>query len=122
MMGDRMKKIGPWLSGALAGLINGLFGAGGGMLLLPLLSRTTELKGHALFASCVCVILPMSLVSAGIYFFRDGAFVTESLPYLIGGAVGGVLAGCVMKKLPTLWLRRGMGAVILWGGLRLLLL
>lgn len=119
--GDLMKKYGPLLSGAAAGIVNGLFGAGGGMVLLPLLSRTTKLQQHALFASCVCIILPLSLVSAGVYYFRDGSFTAESLPYLLGGAAGGILAGLVLKKLPTQWLHRALGAFILWGGLRLLL-
>ena len=115
------KRYGAALSGAAAGVANGLFGAGGGMVLLPLLSRLTELDGHECFASCVCIILPLSVVSAGVYLLRGGEFVMEAVPYLIGGAVGGVIAGLVLRKLPTKWLHRVLGVFILWGGLRLLL-
>ena len=115
------KQYGAALSGAAAGLANGLFGAGGGMVLLPLLSRLTELDGHECFASCVCIILPLSLVSAGVYALRGGSFATESVPYLIGGALGGVSAGRRLQRLPTKWLHRVLGAFILWGGARLLL-
>ena len=114
-------KIGPILSGAAAGLANGLFGAGGGMVLLPLLSHTTDLKPREVFANCVCIILPLSLVSAAVYFLRGGTFITEAVPYLIGGAGGGVIAGLLLKGLPTLWLHRIFGLLILWGGFRLLL-
>lgn len=114
-------RYGAALCGAAAGLANGLFGAGGGMVLLPLLSRLTEVKGHESFASCVCIILPLSLVSAGVYALRGGSFALESVPYLIGGALGGVIAGLVLKRLPTKWLHRILGAFILWGGARLLL-
>ena len=114
-------RCGAALCGAAAGLANGLFGAGGGMVLLPLLTRLTELEGHESFASCVCIILPLSLVSAGIYALRGGGFALESLPYLIGGAIGGVIAGLLLKRLPTKWLHRVLGAFILWGGARLLL-
>lgn len=117
----KTKKWGAWLCGAAAGIANGIFGAGGGMVLLPLLSRLTELEGHQAFASCVCIILPLSLVSAGVYALRGGSFVMESIPYLIGGAIGGVIAGLILKKLPTKWLHRVLGAFILWGGIRLLL-
>ena len=120
-MGRFLKKYGPWLSGAAAGAANGLFGAGGGMVLLPLLSRTTDLKQYEVFASGVCIILPLSVVSAGVYLLRGGEFVMEAVPYLIGGAVGGVVAGLVLRKLPTRWLHRVLGVFILWGGLRLLL-
>ena len=114
-------RYGAALCGAAAGLANGLFGAGGGMVLLPLLSRLTELDGHECFASCVCIILPLSLVSAGVYALRGGSFAMESVPYLIGGALGGVIAGLLLKRLPTKWLHRILGAFILWGGARLLL-
>lgn len=117
---QKLKKIGPWLSGAAAGIVNGLFGAGGGMVLLPLLTHTTDLKEHETFASCVCIVLPLSLVSAGVYLLRGGEFGSSSVPYLIGGAIGGVLAGLFLKKLPTKWLHRILGIFILWGGYRLL--
>lgn len=119
---ERFKKHwGAWVSGALAGVANGLFGAGGGMVLLPLLRRLTGLDGHEGFASCVCIILPLSLVSAGVYALRGGHFALEALPYLLGGAAGGVIAGLTLRRLPTLWLHRLLGAFILWGGARLLL-
>ncbi len=110
-----------WLAGTAAGLVNGLFGAGGGMVLLPLLEKTTRLKQHEIFASCVCIILPICVVSAAVYLLRGGTFAAQSVPYLIGGAVGGVIAGLTLRKLPTKWLHRALGAFILWGGIRLLL-
>lgn len=117
-----MKKYGgALLCGAAAGIVNGLFGAGGGMVLLPLLSLTTDLKPRECFACSVCIILPLSLVSAAVCLLRGGTFVPESLPYLIGGAGGGVLAGLLLKRLPTALLHRALGVFILWGGLRLLL-
>ena len=36
------------------------------------------------------------------------------------GAIGGVLAGMFGKKIPTVWLHRGLGILILWGGIRYL--
>lgn len=116
----RKKRLAPWLNGAAAGLVNGLFGAGGGMVLLPLLSRTTDLEQHELFACSVCIILPISLVSAGVYLLRGGSFLSEAVPYLIGGVLGGAVAGLTLRKLPTKWLHRALGVFILWGGVRLL--
>ena len=46
-------------AGAAAGLVNGLFGGGGGMVLLPLLNRWCRVEGKRGFATCVAVILPL---------------------------------------------------------------
>ena len=66
-----MQKRGTWLraglTGAAAGAVNGLFGAGGGMLLLPLLHRLTDLREHEAFACSVCTMLPLSVVSLVVY-------------------------------------------------------
>lgn len=115
------KNYGAALAGAAAGLANGLFGAGGGMLLLPLLERLTDLNPRERFASSVCIILPLCLVSVAVYWLRGGAFSGEAVPYLIGGALGGLIAGLLLKRLPTKLLHRVMGALIVWGGLRLVL-
>ncbi len=114
-------KLGAAVSGLMAGLVNGLFGAGGGMLLLPLLTHLCGLKAHEAFACSVCVILPLSLVSLGVYFLHGSLDFMQALPYLIGGAAGGVIAGLLLKKLSAVWLHRALGLLIVWGGLRLLL-
>ena len=51
-MSDKGKNM---LAGAAAGLVNGLFGGGGGMVLLPLLSRWGTLDQKKAFATCVAL-------------------------------------------------------------------
>ena len=43
-----------------------------------------------------------------------------ALPYLIGGAAGGVLAGLWFRKIPAKALHLILGGVILAGGVRLI--
>ena len=45
-------------SAVLAGAANGCFGGGGGMVLLPLLTRWCRVEEKTAFATCVAVILP----------------------------------------------------------------
>ena len=109
------------LTGGLAGLANGLFGSGGGLFLVPLLTQWTHLDQRKAFATSVGVILPLSLVSAGVYFFRGGIDLAAAFPYLLGGFAGGLLSGKLFHKVPLPFLRRAFGALILYGGIRAVL-
>ena len=54
------------LGGFGAGVINGLLGAGGGMVVVPLLSAL-GVRGKKSHATALMVIVPLSLVSAILY-------------------------------------------------------
>lgn len=110
------------VTGALAGLANGFFGAGGGLFLVPLLTGWAGLEQRRAFATSVAIILPLSVVSVVIYLQKGDISVVRNLPYLIGGALGGVIAGKIFGKINMLWLRRVFGVLILYGGIRALLL
>lgn len=108
------------IAGAAAGAVNGLFGAGGGMVLVPLLRMDQNLDENSIFPSSVAIILPVCLVSLVCTAFSSSLPFSASVPYLIGSTAGGFLAGRYGGKIPTLWLHRGLGAMILWGGVRYL--
>ena len=56
------------LAGAAAGLVNGFFGGGGGMVLVPLLTQKCGLEQRKAFATSVAIILPLCILSSVIYF------------------------------------------------------
>lgn len=117
-----MKRKGKYaVTGALAGLANGFFGAGGGLFLVPLLTRWTGLEPRKAFATSVAVILPLSLVSAMVYFFQGALDVPSCWPYLAGGFAGGLVSGKIFQKIPLGFLRRAFGVLILYGGVRAVL-
>lgn len=109
------------LAGALAGLVNGFFGGGGGMVLVPMLTGRCHLPQRTAFATSVAIILPLCLLSAGIYLFRGQLDFSLALPYLLGGVIGGFLGGRWFRRLNMDWLRRGFALLILFGGVRSLL-
>lgn len=109
------------LAGGLAGLVNGFFGGGGGMVLVPLLVSRCGLSQRQAFATSVAVILPLCVLSAAIYWFRGGLDFTAALPYLAGGLLGGFLGGKLFRRVSMTWLRRGFALLILYGGVRALL-
>lgn len=117
---ERSSRVKYLATGALAGLANGLFGSGGGLFLVPLLAGWTRLPRRKAFAVSVGVILPLSAVSAAVYWFRGGLDLSGAWPYLLGGFAGGLVSGKIFKKVPVVWLRRGFGLLIVYGGLRAL--
>lgn len=106
------------IAGGAAGAVTGLFGAGGGMVLVPLLCSLTDLEEDAVFPTSICIILPICLVSLGITCFRRGIAWGQAFPYLIGSTIGGLLAARWGNKVPVTWLHRLLGILILWGGIR----
>ncbi len=109
------------LAGLAAGFVNGFFGAGGGMVLVPLLIWLVGLPDKLAFSSAISIILPLCVVSLVIYARHDMLPLSDALPYLLGGAGGGVLAGLWFQKVPAKWLHLALGALILLGGVRLLI-
>lgn len=107
------------LAGSAAGAVNGLFGAGGGMVLVPLLGRCKALSEQERFPASVAIIAPVCIVSLLVSAQWQLHF-GQVLPYLLGSAVGGIAAGLLGRRIPTLWLHRILGIVILWGGVRYL--
>ena len=103
-----------------AGAVNGLFGAGGGMVLVPLLTMLTELDEESVFPASVFTILPICAVSLVVTAFQTPLPFQKALPYLIGGLLGGILAGVWDNKIPVKWLHRLLGILIIWGGARYL--
>ena len=104
------------LSGTVAGLVNGLFGGGGGMVLVPLLSGWCGLEGKQAFATCVAAILPLSAVSAAVYLLRQPFDWAAALPYLIG-----LVGGRLFHRVSVTWLRGLFAAFLLYGGVRYIL-
>ena len=108
------------LAGFLAGIVNGIFGGAGGMVLIPALGLWTDAEPESLFPLSVSVMLPVCLLSLWLTSLAGPLPWSDALPFLVGSAAGGVLAGYFGRKLPTLWLHRFFGAMLLWGGIRYL--
>lgn len=106
------------VAGAAAGVANGFFGGGGGMVLVPMLTRSCGLDQRNAFATSVAIIAPLCVLSSAIYLFRGELDFMAALPYLLGGLAGGFLGGKLFKKLDMDWLRRGFALLILYGAFR----
>ena len=87
------------------------------MVLVPLLIWLCRLEDKAAFSSAIAVILPLCIVSIVVYALHDSLPISDALPYLIGGAAGGILAGLLFRKMPARALHLILGAAAAAAGL-----
>lgn len=107
-------------SGFVIGVINGLLGAGGGMLAVPML-RKSGMDQKTAHANAVAVILPISLVSAVTYIIKGSVSITDAVPFMPAGVVGAVVATFLLKKISPTYLKIIFGGFMVWAGVRMLI-
>lgn len=89
------------LMGAIIGIINGLFGGGGGMICVPALIYLVSMPTKKAHATAIAIILPLCIVSAIMYlcFFDIKLDITAFTG--IGVLAGGILGALLLKKIPN---------------------
>ena len=106
--------------GVSVGLVNGIFGAGGGMLAVPILKKS-GLSQKSAHANAVAVILPITVISAILYLTKNVVSIKDSFYYIPTGLIGSVIATFLLKKLSNVWLQKIFAAFMIYAGARLLL-
>ncbi len=105
--------------GVLIGIVNGMLGAGGGMLAVPVL-RSNNMTQKEAHANAVAVILPISVVSATLYVLRGNVQITEAVPFAVWGIPGAILAALILRKISPVLLKIIFGGFMVWAGVRML--
>ncbi len=101
------------LTGVVTGLANGFFGGGGGMIVVPLLTFLLKMKTKSAHATAIAIILPVSVISAIVYF-------SVGLPSGAGVVLGGIAGAWLLGKLSSKWITRIFAVVMLAAGVKLL--
>ena len=114
-----MKKLLKYLAGLLIGVVNGLFGAGGGMIAVPILSRSLPPKQS--HATSIAVIFPLSLFSATLYYIEGNVDLAACIKFIPFGIIGAALGAYILPKIKVRLLSRIFGGFMVWAGLRLIL-
>ena len=108
------------LTGASAGLINGVFGGGGGMIVVPMLVYLLKKEPRVAHATAILLILPMSIAS-GLLYASFGSFRWQTgLPVGIGVVIGGALGAVLLGKLSSKWIIVVFSLVMAAAGVKML--
>ncbi len=119
-----MKKIKTWqiiLFGALIGVINGFFGGGGGMIVVPLLNKMFGMEQKKAQATALFVILPISLVSTIVYMCHNSIAFASGWPVILGIVGGGVIGAKLLNKLNNKVVKYIFIIFMLLGGIGILI-
>lgn len=84
--------------GLLGGAINGLFGAGAGLLLVPLISLVTKLDEKKVHATTLASVMLMCIASSVVFFIHKQIDFKLTLWCLIGSLCGAVLGTFLLQK------------------------
>lgn len=114
-------KVALGLSGFAAGICNGLFGSGGGMIVVPCLEKFRELPTKKAHSTAVLVIAPLALVSV----FRYVGFTETDKSILftvsLAGIVGSFIGAKLMKKVKGKLIRRIFACFIIIAAVRMVM-
>lgn len=113
------------ITGLAAGIVNGLFGTGGGIIIVYLLSRlyagSDKYQTKDIFAMTVGSVLIMSAASLGIYIKNGAVSWSETIPYLIPAAIGGILGAFLLDRLNAAVMKKIFAALVIYAGITLML-
>lgn len=107
------------ITGVATGIVNGLFGGGGGMIVVPMLIFLLGYPVQKAHATAILIILPVSLVS-GIVYCSYGAFeMNIGLPVTIGVVLGGISGAKLLTSLKAGAVTKIFAVVMLIAGIKL---
>ena len=114
------KYLKPSLMGVAVGIVNGVFGAGGGMIAVPLLKQN-GLDQKSAHANAVAVILPITVISAVLYLVKGTVAFADSVAFIPTGVIGSVVATFILQKFSNKLLQKIFAVFMIYAGVRLLI-
>ena len=107
-------------AGVLTGAVNGIFGGGGGMVAVPLLSGMLGYENKEAHATAIFVIAPVCAASAVIYIINGYAVLDVIIPAAIGTVAGGFLGAYSLSKFSSSAVNYVFLAIMFIAGVRML--
>ena len=112
-----VKKI---ITGILAGLICGLFGTGGGMILVPAFVYMLGINPKKARATSLTCMLVMVITSSIFYYKNNYINWQAGVLCAIGGIVGGYFGAKLLKKVPDYILKSVFIIFLIFASYRLI--
>ena len=118
---SKLKFVFVSIASSFVGLINGLLGAGGGSLVVPLYESGMDLEAKKSHATSIATMLPTCIVS-GIIYLLGGNFDWLSGGVITAGVIiGGIIGSILLKFIKNDFLSLVFYFIMIYAGIKLLL-
>ncbi len=114
-----IKKYYFYIIGALAGIANGMFGAGGGMIVVPLLTHA-GLNQKKAQATSISVTVFLSVISLFVYALKQSFSLSDAVRYVPFGLLGAGAGALILKKMSPRHLKIVFAFILIISGVRLI--
>ena len=109
--------------GFTAGVINGIFGNGAGVIIVFLIGGICKKQlpdARAAFANVTAAVLPMALTSALIYSSYSTPSLADAVSVAAASLAGGIVGACLLGKISATALKKIFAAVMVVSGVVML--
>jgi len=86
--------------GAAAGFLAGVFGLGGGAIVVPALSLLTDLPYHVALGTSLAAMVPTAIVGVHAHYGLGNVALRTAFPLAVGTAAGALVGGTLAQGLP----------------------
>lgn len=107
------------LIGLFTGFINGVFGSGGGTLLVPILNNIVKVEEHKSHATALAIIVFLTGASSAVYISKGTYDIGLTFKVAIGSIIGGVIGAKILCKVTGKFLRISFGSIMIIAALRM---
>lgn len=109
------------LVGLIAGIVSGLFTAGGGLIIVPALLYNLKLEPRKARATSLFCILPMVVVTAIFYGKSNFIRWDIGIKCAIGGIIGGIVGAKLLNRVPEKYLKIAFTIFLIYAGINMIL-
>ena len=99
----------PWaaliLTGAIGGVLSGLFAIGGAIVMVPLLVWRAGMDQRRAAATSLVAIIPTAVVSSATYLVHVDVDIAAAALISVGAIGGAIIGSRLLRRLPLTWLR-----------------
>ena len=109
--------LGLLLTGLSAGILSGLFGVGGGVILVPALLFVTGISIHQAIGVSLAVIVPTALTGVLKHYQLGNVDLKLAALVAVGGILGSLIGAYLASVLPAEALKKAFGVFLIFVGL-----